>query len=100
MPEDTKEFRLKRGSRILEYISRFSATEKGCIFVILVAAAGISAILLALRADGLFMTEVPKTGGVLSEGEMGLPRAINPVLSVSDTDRYISALVYAGLVKY
>jgi peptide/nickel transport system substrate-binding protein len=46
------------------------------------------------------MTEIPATGGELREGELGLPRTINPILAVSDTDRDISSLVYAGLVKY
>lgn len=46
------------------------------------------------------MTEIPANGGELREGELGLPRTINPVLAVSDADRDISSLVYAGLVKY
>ncbi len=99
MPEDTPEFRLKRGSRVLGYLSKFSATEKA-VFGILVIVAAVSALLLASRVSNLFMTEVPKTGGELREGEIGLPRTVNPVISVSDTDRDISALVYAGLVRY
>ncbi len=98
MREDS-EFRLKRGSHILDYLSRFSSTEKA-IFGILAVAAGLSALLLSYRVSAMFMTEVPKTGGELREGEIGLPRTVNPVLSVSDTDRDISALVYAGLVRY
>jgi peptide/nickel transport system substrate-binding protein len=97
--EDTTEFRLKRGTHILEYISKFSATEKA-VFGVLVIAAALSAVLLASRANDLFVTEVPRTGGSLREGEIGLPRTVNPILSVSDTDRDISALVYTGLVKY
>lgn len=50
--------------------------------------------------SGLFMTEIPGSGGILREGEVKLPRTVNPVLAVSDTDRDISALVYSGLVKY
>ncbi len=94
-----KEIRIKRGSHILEYIHKFSATEKA-IFGILIIAAAVSALLLASRTGNLFMTEIPGNGGLLREGEIDLPRNANPVLAVSDTDRDISALVYAGLVKY
>ena len=94
-----KEFRLKRGDHILNYISKFSATEKA-IFGVLVILACISSLLLAVRASGLFMTEVPTVGGELREGEIGLPRTINPILAVSDIDRDMNALVYTGLMRY
>ena len=97
-PSD-KEFRFRSGSNILGYIPRFSSTEKA-VFGLLVLVAAVSAIMLASRASGLFMTEIPANGGELREGELGLPRTINPVIAVSDADRDISSLVYAGLVKY
>ena len=94
-----KEFRFKRGDHILNYISKFSATEKA-IFGVLVILACISSLLLAVRASGLFMTDVPTVGGELREGEIGLPRTINPILAVSDIDRDMNALVYTGLMRY
>ncbi len=94
-----QEFRLKRGAHILGYISKFSATEKA-FFAGFVIAATITAIILTMMVTNLFMTDVPAFGGELREGEVGLPRTINPVLAVSDVDRDISALVYAGLTKY
>ncbi len=94
-----KEFRLKRGAHILNYISKFSATEKA-IFGLLVILACVSALILATKASATFMSEVPAYGGELREGEVGLPRTINPVFAVSDVDRDLSALVYSGLTKY
>lgn len=94
-----KEFRLKRGSNILEYISRFSSTEKA-VFFILVITAIVSALLLATKASSMFMIEIPAVGGELREGAIGLPRTINPILAVSDIDRDISNLIYSGLTKY
>ncbi|MDD5165645.1 MAG: ABC transporter substrate-binding protein [Candidatus Pacebacteria bacterium] len=94
-----KEFRLKRGAHILNYISKFSATEKA-IFGTLVILACVSALILATKASAIFMTEVPAYGGELREGEVGLPRTINPILAVSDVDRDLSALIYSGLTKY
>jgi len=93
-----KEFRLRRGSHILGYIRQFSATEK-VIFGILVIAMLISALAMAARSADGFMTEVPAHGGTLREGIVGLPRTVNPVLAVTDADKDLSALVYAGLMR-
>jgi len=94
-----KEFRIKRGDHILNYISKFSSTEKA-IFSFFVILAIFSAIALTIETSNLYKIEVPAIGGNLREGEIGLPRAINPVIAVSDVDRDISALVYSGLTKY
>ena len=42
--------------------------------------------------------EIPVHGGTLHEGIIGSPRFINPLLSTSDTDRDLSALVYGGQI--
>ncbi len=55
---------------------------------------------MAIRISDQFMVEVPTHGGALNEGVVGLPRTINPVLAVTDVDRDLSTLIYAGLMKY
>ena len=45
-----------------------------------------------------FMVTIPAQGGVLTEGIVGTPRFINPLLALSDADRDLTALVYAGLM--
>ena len=45
------------------------------------------------------MVDVPTAGGTLTEGVIGLPRFINPILAISDSDRDLTALIYSGLVK-
>ncbi|OHA16621.1 MAG: hypothetical protein A3C79_01710 [Candidatus Taylorbacteria bacterium RIFCSPHIGHO2_02_FULL_45_28] len=52
------------------------------------------------RLNEQFTIEIPAYGGILHEGIIGLPRSVNPVLALSDVDRDIGALVYAGLTKY
>lgn len=94
-----KEFRWERGTHILNYLSKFSATEKA-VFGFFVIVALVTSLTLAHNASSLFMTEVPATGGELREGEVGLPRTINPIIAVSDVDRDLDALVYSGLTKY
>ncbi len=45
-----------------------------------------------------FMVEVPARGGTLVEGSVGAPRFVNPLLALSDADRDMTALTYAGLM--
>lgn len=94
-----KEFRLKGSEKILKIISNFSATEK-VVFALLMTIAFISAISLAWRVNSLFLVSVPAHGGEFSEGIIGLPRTINPVLAFTDTDRDLVNLLYSGLMKY
>ncbi len=43
--------------------------------------------------------EVPTRGGEFTEGIVGTPRFINPILSVSDSDRDMTGLIFAGLLR-
>lgn len=46
-----------------------------------------------------FTVEIPAHGGSFTEGIVGTPRFINPVLAISDADRDITELVYTGLMR-
>ena len=46
-----------------------------------------------------FSVEVPEQGGAITEGIIGTPRFINPLLAVSAADKDMSALMYAGLMR-
>ena len=94
-----KEFRIKGGDKILSIIKSFSATEKA-VFSFFILIALISSLIIANKVNKSFLVPEPTFGGTLNEGIIGLPRSINPVLSFTDTDRDISALVYSGLMKY
>ncbi|MBU0612053.1 hypothetical protein KKA39_00630 [Patescibacteria group bacterium] len=45
------------------------------------------------------MTDVPMQGGSISEGIIGTPRFVNPVLALSDSDRDMVSLIYSGLMR-
>lgn len=47
-----------------------------------------------------YQVEVPMQGGTLTEGVIGAPRFVNPLLALSDTDRDVTALTYAGLMGH
>ena len=59
----------------------------------------ISAGFLTYEANNSLLTAVPGYGGEVTEGIIGSPRFINPVLAISDADRDLSALVYSGLLR-
>ncbi len=94
-----KEFRIKGGDKILLILKQFSATEKS-IFALLVLIMIFTSLLLANKVNRSFLISIPTYGGTLSEGIVGLPRSINPVLAFTDTDRDLSEIVYSGLMKY
>ena len=54
--------------------------------------------LVYLLNDSLLVA-VPAYGGSISEGVIGSPRFINPILAVSDSDRDLTSLVYSGLLR-
>ncbi|MFA6307433.1 MAG: peptide ABC transporter substrate-binding protein [Patescibacteria group bacterium] len=41
----------------------------------------------------------PKYGGVYSEGMIGVPSLVNPILATSDVDRDLTKLIFSGLMK-
>lgn len=47
----------------------------------------------------MFMVSVPVSGGTITEGIVGVPTLINPVIAVSDADKDITALIYSGLMR-
>src|SRR3989344_4664805 len=61
----------------------------------LIVSAG--ALLFMLNSSLLIVT--PAAGGSLTEGILGTPRFINPVLATTEADHDLSILVYSGLLK-
>lgn len=64
----------------------------------------LTAFLVAASLSSLYALEqsllekVPTYGGTLTEGAVGNPQFINPLLAISDADRDLSTLTYAGLM--
>lgn len=68
----------------------------GGLFVLLIIGC-IASLCVLLRS---FQVTVPAYGGTLSEGVVGSPRFVNPLLALSDSDRDLVALTYAGLMGH
>jgi len=59
----------------------------------------LSGITLLWQVNNAYLVEVPTRGGTLTEGVVGNPRFINPVLAISEADKNLTALIYSGLVR-
>lgn len=76
----------------------FSFGEKS-IALLLIAVFILSGISLLFSVSKSFLVEVPEYGGSFTEGIIGIPRFINPLLAISDADKDLTSLVYSGLLK-
>ncbi len=91
-------FKLPKKEKIKLALYSFSKTEWKIFFSLLLVLL-VSTIWILGRINQSFMVAVPMEGGSLSEGIVGSPRFVNPVLAFSDTDRDIVSLVYSGLMR-
>ncbi len=59
----------------------------------------VSSVVLLLKLNQELKVSVPQKGGSITEGVVGTPRFINPVLAVSNADRALTSIVFSGLMK-
>lgn len=93
--------RLRRISSlsVLETALRsFSPGERLLLYILSIALAGSALALLAGVNTAVSVVE-PVTGGSLTEGVVGPPRFINPILAISQADEDMTKLVYSGLME-
>ena len=88
----------QHSNRLERLICSFTTTER-IVFGVCVLALILASGVLAWRVGMAATVETPSRGGSLTEGVVGSPRFINPLLAESDADRDLAALVYAGLLK-
>lgn len=84
-------------NRLREQVRGFSPGDR-VVFYALAILVGIASLSGLYALERSLLVEVPAYGGTLVEGEVGSPQFINPLLAVSDADRDLSSLVYAGLM--
>jgi peptide/nickel transport system substrate-binding protein len=83
--------------RIGVRINSLSAGDRFILYLLSMLVCITSLVGLYTLEQSLLIVE-PAFGGSLVEGELGSPRFINPLLALSDADRDLSALTYAGLM--
>ncbi len=93
-----KEWHFSFVTQLEKIVARFSRIEK-IFFYGITAVFLASGLTLLYKVNANFLVEIPATGGALTEGVIGTPRFVNPLLAISDADRDLTALLYAGLLK-
>ncbi len=93
-----KKWSLPLEGKLSRVISSFSLAEK-TVFTFFTVLLSITGLILLFQVNKLFLVEVPDYGGTLTEGVIGTPRFINPLLATSDIDKDLTTLVYSGLLK-
>jgi peptide/nickel transport system substrate-binding protein len=58
-----------------------------------------SSIMLLSKINKHIATVIPAEGGSVTEGIIGTPRFVNPVLALSGPDKDLTKLVYSGLMR-
>lgn len=69
------------------------------VFLFFAGLSIISSVALLYLLNNSLLVAVPAQGGSYTEGIIGAPRFINPLLAISDSDRDLTSLVYSGLLK-
>jgi len=91
----------KRRSRIdrgFGYIERRPLSERIVLstLLLIIVIAGVWSLVDLSQSHS---EEVSTPGGTLTEGVVGTPRFVNPVLALTRADRDLTSLVYAGLMR-
>lgn len=93
-----KRFDIPKEQTARKALKSFTIAEKA-VFYFFVGLFIFSGLLLINQVNNSFLVEVPIKGGTLTEGVVGNPRFINPVLAFSEADKNLTTLVYSGLVR-
>jgi peptide/nickel transport system substrate-binding protein len=93
-----RNFKLPKKDQINSVFHIFSKKEK-IVFVVLVLILLISTFFILESINRSVMVRVPLHGGSLSEGIIGTPRFINPILANTPVDQDLVSLIYSGLMR-
>ncbi len=93
-----RNFKLPSKTELKSVISAFSKKESyvflGLVFILI-----FCTIFLLEKINKSFLVNIPTQGGSLSEGIIGTPRFVNPILAISDADQDLVSLIYSGLMR-
>lgn len=70
----------------------------GVVLIGLLIAIAVMIYILLIKLNDRIMVTIPAHGGTLTEGVIGAPHLINPILAQTETDVELATLMYVGLV--
>jgi peptide/nickel transport system substrate-binding protein len=83
--------------RLSDFIKSLRSGDR-VLFYVLAGFLVMTSLMSLYALEQTLLEKVPTYGGKLVEGEIGNPQFINPLLAISDADRDLSTLTYAGLM--
>lgn len=93
-----RNLKLPKKDEINSIFNTFSKNER-IVFIILFLIFLISTISILESINKSLMESIPLHGGSISEGIIGTPRFINPILANSPADLDLVSLIYSGLMR-
>lgn len=93
-----KEFHLPKKQELVKSLASFSKKEF-YIFVSITVIALLAMLIILNQLNNKLLIDVPMKGGSITEGIIGMPTLVNPVLALSDADKDLTSLVYSGLMR-
>jgi peptide/nickel transport system substrate-binding protein len=90
-------YKTKRSFSLIRILSNLSSFERVFVSMLLIVVFG-SGTHLAYNTNKSTLVEIPREGGTYTEGIVGTPRFINPLLAISHADKDLTSIVYAGLL--
>jgi peptide/nickel transport system substrate-binding protein len=93
-----KEFKIPKKQELTKALTSFSKKEF-YIFASTIVIALITMIVILNQLNNKLLVDVPTKGGSITEGIIGMPTLVNPVLALSDADKDLTSLIYSGLMR-
>lgn len=93
-----KDLHIYKKKEIRDAIASLSG-KRLTVFLLFGVIAIISFITIISKINNMFMVDVPTSGGSITEGIIGVPTLVNPVIAMSDADKDLTSLVYSGLMR-
>ena len=97
-PYSPNKGKTRLGNKMNRVFASFSRME-WVVFFALFIGLFVSTILILKSINNKFLVTIPARGGTLTEGILGSPRFVNPILAISDADKDLTALIYSGLMR-
>ena len=91
MDLQNKKRRFSLANSYFSFLNRRKLSDK-LLFNLALLAVGFSVLGAIFTANALFTETLPSSGGAITEGIVGTPRFVNPVLSINRADHDMVAL--------
>jgi len=83
--------------RFFNFVERRSLGDRVLFHAVLIACV-VAVLYVASTVSQEYSTDIPLSGSTITEGIIGTPRFVNPVLAITRADHDVAALIFDGLL--